>query len=873
MEALNYPHFVSKNELLKKLKVDLTSGLSLKEVQERLKLWGKNEISPQQVHPLVRNLLDQILNPLVLILVFAGLISLILGELLDALAIFLAGSFSLGMGVWQSYKAENVLRKLASALDKKVLVLRDRRFESVSFKDLVPGDIVILKAGEKVPADIRILEGSNLIVREAPLTGEFLPVKKEALDFLPKETPLAERKNMLFMGTFIEEGEAKGIVVATGMNTELGKIATLVKKIKLDKTPLQKRIEVLAKFLTLIIGILVGVIFLLGILQNRSLEEVLLLSLAVAVASVPEGLVPALTLILAIASLRILQKKGLIKRFSSAETLGSVSVICVDKTGTLTKGEMSLVKVVNLKGSFDFKDLQLEENFGFTKGLREALYFANEAKITYQGNKEVIIGDPTDQALLKAALDLGIKVKEAEELNKKIAFLPFSSKRRFLASFNQKAIFLAGALEAILDKLKLSDSEKVEVLKQEARLAQEGKRVIALAKKEVTLEEKEYSHEELLAKLKDLEFLALLALEDPIREEVKEALKEVRKAGIKVIMITGDHKLTAERVGKELGFKTGRDYVLEGKDIDSLSTKELSTALERVEIIARATPENKIKIVDVLQDKKEIVAMTGDGINDAPALKSADIGIALADGTDIAKSSADLILLENGFKVIVEAVKQGRIVLDNIKKSLAFLLIDSFTEVWLIMFALFLNLPLPMTGIQILWLNFIEDTLPGAALGFEKGEKGIMNRKPLKEISKLVDSLIKKIVLYMGLVAALIALASFWIVNQILGYPLEVARTVVLTLLASNSLFIIFALKSLKEPIAHISFWGNKFLNFTVILSFTLLLLAVYFKPLNLLLGTAPLPLLLWIFPLLSSIFQLAIVEIIKDEVRGNARG
>lgn len=877
------PHSTETDKVVDEYSSDINQGLSEKEAKERLEKEGLNKLPKKRKKTILQMILDQVKSPLVYILFAGGGISFYLGEVLDASVILAAAFVSIGIGVWQEFKSENIFEKLSQAIEKKALVIRDGRQKEIDAENLVPGDLVVLDIGRDVPADCRIIEEQNLETHEAALTGESSPVKKDT-EVLSKDTSLADRVNMAFMGTSVGKGSGKAIVVNTGSNTEIGKIADLVQSTESKKTPLQEKMAKLAKLLSIIVVIAAGLIAALGLLQDRSLNEVLITSIAVAVAAVPEGLVPAISVILAISANKIFKAKGLVRRLVAAETLGSTSIISTDKTGTLTRGEMAVEKILTPKGLIHFnnKDLNKDKTELDKKDLQsylEPLVFANETIVenfsrSFEDLK--LIGRPTDKAVLEAGIKMGGNPGKMVDENPRIAKLPFSSDYKFIASFHKKKTYVAGAPEVILKSSSFKDGQMSKFKKKNNEFATKGFRVIAIARKNTDNPDKieKMNQKELKSYAqKDLEFLGLVVIRDPIREDVLDSINSTREAGIRPIMVTGDHLLTAKAVGEELGFDVSDKAVLEGKDLDKLSDKEFNDRVRDIEIFARVTPEHKMRIIQAWKDKGEPIAMTGDGINDAPALKKADIGIAVESGTDVTKEASDLVLLENSFSVIKEAIKQGRIAFDNMKKTVSFLLGDSFTEVGLIMTTLLLGAPLPITGVQILWVNFVEDVLPGIALGFEPGEDDVMKRKPLPKKAPLVDSLVRKVSLTIALSAIITALALFWYGYNIMGLELDFMRTIIFGTIGFNSMVYIFSIKSLKKPITKVSLTDNKFLLYSVIIGLTLIFAAIYIPFLNTVLETVQLSAMAWIPIVGITIIQVILVETVKYFHNKNHKG
>mgnify|MGYP001068509666 CR=1 FL=1 len=725
MEPENhYWHNLSAEKTAEVLEVDIDKGLSEKKVTLRQRKFGPNSLPEKKPLSQIQIFLEQFRSILIYILIVSGIITLILKEWTDMVVIFFAVILSTVVGYIQENKASNALRELKKVLKVKAICIRDGKEKQVLQKDLVPGDIIILKAGDKVPADGRIIKSSNLRINEAPLTGEWLTAAKHSR-FLRKEIPIADRENMVYMGTIVEQGEGKVIVTGTGLNTEIGRVALLIRETREEKTPYQKKLSYFSGIVGILIIFVCFFIFLEGLIKGRGFIEMFTTAVAVAVASIPEGLPVAMTVILALGMQRILKKKGLVRKLSAAETLGSTSIICTDKTLTLTQGKMEVSQVKSQNKTSCMKIAVL----------------CNEAFIENPESPRKswkIIGRPTDKALLVFGEKMGLSKLKLEKKLPKIDEIPFNSQNKFIATLRQdkkeNLLFVSGAPEKIINlsskileknKERIINKTKSLKLKQELeKLTGQGLRVIAVAygkTKETKLKKKNISN---------LTFVGLIGLKDPLRKDTKKAVGICIKAGMKPIIVTGDHLLTALAVAKELGLDVKEENVIQGKDLDKLSYREFQKRINQIYVYARVEPRHKLRIIQAWQNKKEVVAMTGDGINDAPALKKADIGIAFGSGTDVAEEVSDLVLLNDNFSVIVAAVEEGRSILNNIRKVITYLLSDTFTEIILVGVSIMAGFPLPITAVQILWVNLIEDGFPSIALAFEPKEKGLMNQKP-----------------------------------------------------------------------------------------------------------------------------------------------
>lgn len=852
-------HSISWKEAIEKIVSDSKDGLSSEEVKLRQKEFGKNVLPKEKPLSKLKILLDQLKSPLMYILIIAGGIVLFFKEYTDAIVIFGAVLLNAGVGFFQESKANNSLSQLKKIIKISGEVIREGNAKMVESSEIVPGDILILNPGDKVAADARLIEENNLKINEMALTGEWLPAEKKT-SVLKEKTSLADRDNMVYMGTVVEDGKGKAVVTATGVKTELGQIAEMVKETEEEKTPLQKKIARFARIIGLVIVVICIAIFIEGIATGNTFLEMFTIAVSVAVAAIPEGLPVALTVILAIGMQNILKKKGLVRRLSSAETLGSTSIIATDKTGTLTEGKMQVAEIITQSQ----KDDQL--------ALKIAV-LSNEAFVENPDDTMknwVVRGRPTDRALLLAGAQAGLNKRHLEAKMPKLAEIPFNTQNKFLAkvfSENKKkdVLFVSGAPEKLLKMSKniiknskkqaLTSKKEEEIRIELENLSARGLRVIAVAKKDITNLKNLFS---------GLSFVGLIALRDPIRKEVKKAIKTVKVAGMKPIIVTGDHKLTAKAVATEIGINVDEENILEGKDLDSLSEKEFSKKLKSVQIYARVEPKHKIRIIEAWQDKGEVIAMTGDGINDAPALKKADIGMALGSGTEVAKEVSDLVLLSDSFNIIVAAVKEGRRIIDNVRKVITYLLSDSFTETILIGVTLLFGFPLPVIAVQILWVNLIEDGLPDIALAFEPEEKDLMKQKPHGHNAPLLTSEMKTLIFIIGLITDLFLLGIFFFLFKFTSYSIEHVRTVIFAGLAINSIFYVFSCKSLRKNIWHINPFSNKFLVVAWVFGVVALIMALYLPPLQILLQTVPLGLFDWGILFLIGLTNLILIELTK---------
>jgi Ca2+-transporting ATPase len=859
-------HQLSVEQALNCFSTDPVRGLASAEAIRRHDRFGPNLIPEWKAEGWIVFLIRQFRSPLVYILVIGAAITLFLEEYVDTVVILAAVTVNVGVGFWQEFQSKNILEKLKRIVEVGATVVRDGEPREINAVELVPGDLILLRAGMRVPADARLIEAKSLWANEAVLTGESAPVEK-TLAPIDREVPVGDRKNLVHTGTSIEKGEGSAVVVAIGGETELGKIALLTRQAEETPTPLQRRMGDLGIFLSLLIAASTVVIFAVGVYERHSVYEMLLTAIAVAVAAIPEGLPAAISIILAVAAQRILREQGVVKQLVSAETLGSTSVICADKTGTLTEGRMKIKKLL-----VD----------GDPKVAERVMALANEAFIERTSAGMTIRGEVTDRAKMQAFFDGGGSLERVLAAEPRLRLIPFDAKRRYLASVHRAdpggaiSIYVSGAPEVLLGLASrmdgsggpepLDESRRKRLLTAHDDAAAKGYRLIGLAWKRIeSVPTPSFDEEDKLAEiLCDLTFVGFAALSDPIREDVKASLAAARAAGIKVIMLTGDHRLTAQAIAAELGFAIDREAIMEGAALETTTDQLLMDRISRVEVFARVSPEHKMRIIRSLKAHGHVVAMTGDGVNDAPALKAADIGVALGSGTDVAKEAADLILLNDSFTIIVAAIRQGRIAFDNIRKVALFLLVGSFTELILIFAALALRLPLPLTAVQILWTNLVEDALPNIALAFEPAERMVMNRPPLKREETILDRGSKAVIFGVGVFTDLILVGFYLWLYRYAAIPIEHVRTFVFAAVGLDFLVYIYSLKSLREPIHRSRPLNNPYLVAATTLGLGLMLSAIYLPFLNRVVETVPLSIGDWTMILSLGAVKLAALELAK---------
>lgn len=881
-------HKMSKEEIISSLETDPHQGLSDDEVNKRLSEYGTNELKEEEKKSFLSKLIEQFSDFLILILIAAALISFFVGEGKDAIVILAIVVLNAFLGIYQEGKAEKSLEALKKMASPTAKVIRNGHLSEVPASTLVPGDIVSLDAGDIIPADLRLIESSNLKIEEASLTGESVPVEKDSSIVFQEDVSLGDRKNMAYMGTSITYGRGKGVVVETGHNTEIGKIATMIQTYEDEDTPLQKQLNKLGKFLGITTIVICIVVFLVGLLQGRELLEMFMVSISLAVAAIPEGLPAIVTIVLAIGMNRMVKRNAIVKRLLAVETLGSTTVICSDKTGTLTQNEMTVVKVytndkiIDVTGTgYDiYGEFKIgNENIGDTEFLNTLLHIAvldNDADLEKTADGYKVIGDPTEGALVTLAAKGNIQKSSANEKYPRIEEIPFDSSRKMMTTFHKNYIpnkivsFTKGAPDIVINRcskikiedkiLDLTDEMKKEILEVNNRFSEDALRVLALAYREYDELPEDISPENNEI---DMTFVGLVGMIDPPRPEAKEAIKKCKEAGIKTIMITGDYKETAFAIAKELGMAESKEEAMMGDEINKVSDEELKEIVKKVKVFARVSPEHKVRIVTALKENGEIAAMTGDGVNDALALKKADIGVSMGiTGTDVAKNTADMILTDDNFASIVAAVEEGRIIYSNIKKFVAFLLSCNIGEILIVFTSILLNLPVPLIAIQLLWLNLVTDSFPALALGVEKGDPDIMKippRNPDEPI--LTGKLLIRIALQSIAISVASLLSYIWGLSTYNG-DLTKARTVIFACLITAELLRAFSNRSLNYTLFKIGFFTNKTMVYAVLASFALLLVVIYVPFLQPIFHTAALGLYDW-----CVILGLAIIPLIVGEL------
>ena len=908
-------HSLKTEEVLHHLEVQ-DKGLSTAEAEKRLELYGPNQLKETPRPGFLALLWGQINSFVVILLIAASIISALLGDYVEAAAIMAIVVLNSVLGIVQEQRAEQALAALKKLAAPDAQVLRDGIHRSVPSYNLVPGDIVFLEAGNFIPADLRLLEAINLRVEEASLTGESLPVQKNAATVLEKNVPLGDRKNTAFMGTLVNYGRGRGVVTSTGMHTQLGLIATMLQKVESEETPLQRRLDQLGRVLSIGSLILVAVVFIVALINQTNINdlftsplgyfkkfaeqitEVFIIAISLAIAAVPEGLPAVVTISLALGMREMIQRHALIRKLSSVETLGSATVICSDKTGTLTQNEMTVTRVwadnqfINVTGTGyapigEFQIDGAKVDVAKYPAILSTLWLGlinNDATLETTGENEDqltyrIVGDPTEGSLLVAAAKAGVIHVEIDEAYPRENEVPFDSERKRMITIhnvldpqpddpspfsndkhkNWAVIAVKGAPDIVLDLCTqyqgmddkprpMTPEAKECILAANDAMTKDALRVIGVAyrmEKDITDDPEKINADELE---KNLVFVGLTGMIDPPRTEVKPALEHARHAGIRTVMITGDFPNTAKAIAEAIGLLRPGKKVMTGAQLDGLDDEQLKIAIEDTDVFARVSPEHKMRIVDALQANDEIVAMTGDGVNDAPAIKRADIGVAMGiTGTDVAKETADMVLTDDNYASIVAAVEQGRVIYSNIRKFVFFLLSSNVAEIMIIFLATLAGLPAPLTAIQLLWLNLITDGAPALALAMEKGDPDIMDQKPRAKSEPIVNRTmgigitVQTIIQTSAVLGAFVVglawhleagaaipsgsnMLSFVLAHDWRGIDVQTAETMAFVTLSLAELFRAYTVRSERASLFSIGIFSNKYMQYAVGISIALLL-------------------------------------------------
>lgn len=875
---LSRAHALTVEQVVHRLGSSL-NGLSDEAVQHRQQEHGLNVLPRQARAGWIKLFLRQFNSVLIIILLVAALVSYLLGDATDSVIILVAVLLNVIVGFVQEGKAERSLEALRTVITLEATVVREGEERMVPVDQVVPGDVVVLSAGDKVPADARLIEAIDIETNESALTGESTAVHKQ-LDPVDVSSTVGDRASMVFTGTTVTHGSGHAMVVATGVHTEIGRIAQLLHQTRSPETPLQLHLDRFARTVAVVIIAISGLLVLVGVWQGTSFVEIFTTAVAVAVSAIPEGLAVAVTVVLAVGMQRILKQRALVRSLQAAETLGSTSVICTDKTGTLTEGNMQVVEVVTPDYHFDhIHDGTTHEE----KGLRE-LHFAltvgvlcNDAHVVHghDGVSEpTIVGNLTERALLAAGMGIGLDPHVLQTAEPRVDTVPFDSTQKFMATLHKHGatngrVYVKGAPERVIEmcdtvrsgsaKGSFTASMKKKFQQQFEEFSQRGLRILALAYHDVSKQMTNLT----VADCAGLTFVGFVGIQDPLRSDVPATVALTAQAGIRTVMITGDHKLTATAIAREVGLPTEAHNILSGDELHAMTQEELNAIVEDISVYARVSPEDKLNIIKAWKSKGKVVAMTGDGVNDAPALKAADIGIALGSGTEVAKEASDMVLLENDYRTIVAAVEEGRGIFDNIRKVILYLLSDSFSEVILISGALFLGAPLPLTAAQILWINLIGDGFPGIALTVDPKDPGLMQQKPRSVREPVLNAQVSTLTIVISVITGLANIGVFWYVWKSSG-SVDLARSAVFASLSVDSLLYVFSIRSLRHSIFHRSFFSNQWLFVAVVLGFLAQLAALYIPVLQPILGTASIGWTEWSVVLGVSVLVILGIEISK---------
>jgi len=859
-------HNLSKEEVLQTLATDQEKGLSEKQVQELTEKFGPNKLKEKKKKTTLQRFFDQFKDVMILILIVAAAVSFVIAcvernpkEFFEPVLILLIVILNALMGVLQESKAEKALDALKNLSAPSARVIRNGKEEVIDASLLVPGDIIHLEAGDFVPADARLLHSVSIKSEESALTGESVPAEKDADAVIESNAPLGDRHNMVFSGCTITYGTATAVVTATGMDTEMGKIANLLDAEDEGQTPLQQKLAQLGKYLGVLALAACAIIFIVGIANGIKVMEIFMTSVSLAVSAIPEGLPAIVTIVLSIGVQRMVKRNALIRRLPAVETLGSASIICSDKTGTLTQNRMTLVKAY-ADGALEPEAIS-EAN---SSDIKKILCYATlccDGSIIFEDGKEQHIGDPTETAIVLAAHKNGMPKDELNQHYPRRAELPFDSDRKLMTTVNEiggtLTVIVKGAFDVMASRCIAGDLEKAKEFTES--MSQDALRVLAVAYKEIAALPEKITTEELE---NGLTFMGLVGMIDPPRPEAKAAVATCRTAGIKPVMITGDHVVTASAIAKELGILRDGDRAITGAELDAMTDRELDAVVEQISVYARVSPENKIRIVKAWQRRDQVVSMTGDGVNDAPALKAADIGCAMGiTGTDVAKGAADMTLTDDNFATIVEAVREGRGIYANIRKVVGFLLGTNIGEVITVFVAMLLWHKTPLLSMQLLWINLVTDSMPAIALGMEQVENDVMERKPKPKNEGIFAHGLGIRVVLQGFMFAILTLIGFKVGETVTG-QLEGGQTLAFMILALSQVVQAFNMRS-EHSLFKIGVFTNKQLNGAALIS-TLLVALVLFTPLASIFGLITLPVSLYVLGVFLILVPLLVMELSK---------
>ena len=881
----------SQEAVLKELNVNSKTGLSTEEAKNRLEKYGLNKLKGKPKKSLLQLFLAQLKDVLIYVLIGAAVINIIAHGtegIPDALIILTVVLINALVGVIQESKAEKALEALQQMTAPKSLVRRNGEVIEINSEELVPGDILIIDAGRYIPADVRLIESANLQIQESSLTGESVPSEKNA-DFITSDEKISvgDKENMAFMSTIAIYGRGEGVVVATAMDTEIGKIAKILDEDENMLTPLQIKLEELGKTLGYGALAICGIIFVVGMLQGRQVVEMFMTSISLAVAAIPEGLVAIVAIVLSLGVKSMSRKNAIVRKLPAVETLGAVNIICSDKTGTLTQNKMTVVKTYTLDNLKDISDERNQKaNVDETELIR-SFVLCSDASI--DGGQD--IGDPTEVALVVLGDKFNLEKNTLNAEYKRVGENPFDSDRKLMSTLNEEGnkfrVHTKGAIDNILMRsnrilvngeiLPITDEAKAKILKVAENMSDDALRVLGVAFKDV---DTEIVPEEME---KDLVVVGIVGMIDPPRIEVKDSIEEAKRAGITPIMITGDHKNTAVAIAKELGIATDISQSLTGSEIDSIPDEKFAKEIDNYRVFARVSPEHKVKIVRAFKKQGNIVSMTGDGVNDAPSLKSADIGVAMGiTGTDVSKGASDMILTDDNFTTIVHAIEEGRNIYNNIKKTIMFLLSCNLGEVLCVFFATVFGWAMPLVPTQLLWVNLITDTLPAISLGMDPGDKDVMNRKPRDPKESFFAEGAGMRAIVGGVLIGILTLVAFYLgIIHSGDVPIKEAkdgteivtygRTMAFIVLTFSQLFYSLSMRNSKKTIFEVGFFGNMFLIVSIIISIILQVLLISIPPIAEMFKVTALDPSHWGIVIGLSLIPFAINEIIKVVTRGKS--
>ena len=898
-------------EIEDELQTSLSKGLSENEAKSRLEKFGENKLEEGKKKSIWQKLVDQIVDPMVIILIAAAILSAFTGDGIESIIIIAIVVLNAALSIYQEGKAEDSVAALQKMSSPDASVIRDGNAKTIKSNELVPGDLIIIETGDIIPADIRLTNSSNLQIDESSFTGESVAVDKDYNVEYNEEKGIGDRKNYAYSSTIVTYGKGEGIVTETGTKTEIGKIAQTIQSYDEEETPLQKKLGVLSKQLGIMVLVVAIFVFALGILGNNDILTVLMTAISLAVAAIPEGMTAVVTIVLSMGMNRMAKRHAIVKRLLSVETLGTTTVICSDKTGTLTQNEMTVVKAYTNGQEIDFTGTGYDpegEAFYTHNGekaltasnetLETMVYIAaltNDAIITKENGQYGVVGDPTEGALLTMSAKLQAMKKKLDEKYPRVEEIPFDSKRKMMSTFHENfndhevVSFTKGAPDLIIkycnrilldgEVVDFTDELKEKVLGKNSEFSKQALRCLAYAYKAFdSIPEKDEIVPEVIER--DMIFVGLSGMLDPARPEAKAAIEECKSAGIKTIMITGDYLETAYAIAEQLGIADDPSQAIMGEELNGKSYEEVKEIIKDKRVFARVSPENKVQIVDSLKENGEIAAMTGDGVNDAPAIKRADIGISMGiTGTDVAKNTADVILTDDNFATIVGAVEEGRIIYSNIKKFVSFLLSCNIGEVIVIAVAMIIDIimlatnsglrfPTPLSPIMLLWLNLVTDSLPALALGVEPGEPEIMDEPPRDPNEPIIDKNMKHSIIVQAIAIGFVTLVSFAIGYYYFGRGLTgeeqlmEGRTMAFATLILAELFRAFASRSDKHTLFELGIGSNPSMIKAVVIGIIILLIVLYIPVMRELFEVSFMTAKEWIPTIILSIIPFAAAEI-----------